>query len=116
MSRFANVSHDGITVVPPDTNYAGGAAFKQESKLALASLVTTSTMRPAGQYYRGVDSIETEAKRLVSEVDPLFAAKAAVYARNTDGLRTITHVVAAEVAHLARGEEWTKRFIDAVVR
>jgi len=116
MSRFANVSYDGVTVEPDSENLAGGKAFKQDSKLALASLVTTSTMPPSGQYYRGAVDIEAEAKRLVSEVDPLFAAKAAVYARNTDGLRTITHIVAAEVANSARGEEWTKQFINAVVR
>lgn len=115
MSRYAtNVPRQGRK--PDSVNLAGGNAYKQESKLALASLVTTALMPPTGQYYRTGPDIEADAKRLISEVDPLFAAKAAVYARNADGLRSITHLVGAEVARTGSGRPWVKDFLSAVVR
>jgi hypothetical protein len=100
--------------VPDTKNLAGGDAFSQDAKLELASLVTTNMV--SDQYYRSADDGLQRMRELITEVDPLYAAKAAVYARNEDGIRSITHAVAGELAHGVKGEQWTKRFYDAVVR
>lgn len=99
---------------PNTTNLAGGEAWAQDPKMELASLVTTNMVKD--QYYRSADAGLDRMRELVGAVDPVFAAKAAVYARNEDGIRSITHAVAGELAHSVKGEPWTKDFLNAVVR
>lgn len=116
MSRF-NVASLNRTVqvrTPTTTNYAGGSAWAQDPELELASLVTTSLVQD--QYYRTAGDTLNRLIDLLSKVDPYYAAQAAVYARNEDGLRSITHVLAAELVHRVKGEEWTKNFLKAVIR
>jgi len=55
-------------------------------------------------------------KHALDNVDPMFAAKAAVYARQEFGMRSITHVLAAELAKKLSGEPWAKNFYKAIVR
>ncbi|MFT5855894.1 MAG: 60 kDa SS-A/Ro ribonucleoprotein, partial [Verrucomicrobiales bacterium] len=45
-----------------------------------------------------------------------FVAKAAIYARNEAGMRSVSHLVASDLAHQVKGVDWTKRFFDKVVR
>jgi hypothetical protein len=82
--------------------------------MELASLVTTNFVND--QFYRSADESLERMRELVSQVDPMFAAQAAVYVRNTDGLRSITHAVAGEIGKSVKGEQWTKDFFRAVVR
>jgi len=96
------------------TNLAGGDAFEMSAKAELASILLTSFVQDS--YYRSADDTLTRLYELLEKVPPQFAAKAAVYARNEFGMRSISHVVAAEIAYRVRGEQWTKDFISAVVR
>lgn len=116
MSRFntANLSKGYTARQPTTVNLAGGDAYAQDAELELASLITTSMVQD--QYYRSADAGLARMRELVQAVDPVFAAKAAVYARNQDGLRSITHAVTGEIAHGVKGEQWTKDFVRAVVR
>ncbi len=95
-------------------NRAGGQAYKQSAKLALASTLLTSFAQ--NQYYRRPQDIFKEMAANIIEADPLFAAKAAVFARNEFGMRSITHVLAAELAAYASGEAWAKHFYNKVIR
>lgn len=110
-TRSLSKAHKSRT---PDTvNLAGGEAWQQDAELELASLVTTSMVQD--QYYRSAEQGLQRMRELVTEV-PYFAAQAAVYARHEDGLRSISHAVAGEIAHLVKGESWTKDFVRAVTR
>lgn len=113
MSKF----NTSTTVTRPRagdaTNLAGGDAFKQSSKLEFASILLTSFVKD--QYYRSADDTVGRLKQLLTEVDPLFAAKAAVFARDEFGMRSISHVVAGELAHSVKGESWSKDFLNRVV-
>ena len=114
MSKF-----NTLTATPPvsrrtTTNLAGGDAFEMSSKAELASILLTSFVQDG--YYRSADDTLTRLFELLDEVPARFAAQAAVYARNEFGMRSISHVVAAELAYRVRGEQWTKHFISAVVR
>lgn len=92
MARF-NTTADRPTVT---TNLAGGEAYTESPKLELASLVLTSLVND--QYYRKAsDAIEQTAK-LVDACGPEYSAKVALFARHEFGLRSISHVVAGEVA------------------
>ena len=44
--------------------------------------------------------------------DKKFPAKAAIYARNEFGMRSISHVVAGELAKRVRGEPWATQFFN----
>lgn len=96
------------------TNLAGGQAFTETAKLELVSLLTTSMLRD--QFYRSADATTNRIKELVSQApDKKFVAKAALYARKEAGLRSVTHLVASELAHSVKGESWTAKFYDRVV-
>lgn len=95
------------------TNLAGGAAYSQDPKMELVSLLLTSMVQD--QYYRKTDDTLKRLGELMDVVDPVFAAKAALYARREFGMRSISHVVAANIAKRVKGEKWTRRFFDSIV-
>src|SRR4051812_41349974 len=109
MSKF-NTARQGTKT----TNLAGGEAYKQTPKLELLSILLTSFIQ--NQYYRSAGDTLSRVRELVaSEADKKFIARAAIYARNEFGMRSISHAVAAEIAHTVKGEGWTKAFFDKVV-
>jgi 60 kDa SS-A/Ro ribonucleoprotein len=100
--------------VPNTVNAAGGAAFKQTDKLEFVSLLLTSLLQ--GQYYSTPEAQMARVEKLVGSIsDKKFLAKAAIFARNEFGMRSITHVAAAEIAKTVKGESWTKDFLDKVI-
>lgn len=114
MSRFSNVQSLSRTPVLENTvNFDGHSAYSKDSELELASLLVTSLVQD--QYYRSANDTLARLAELASQVDPIFAAKAAIYTRDKMGNRSITHALAGEIGHLVKGEEWTKRFFDKVV-
>jgi hypothetical protein len=81
--------------------------------MQLASILLTSFAQD--QYYRSGKETFAELIKLLPQVDTRFAAKAAIYARNKFGMRSITHVLAAELAAHASGQAWAKSFYDQIV-
>jgi 60 kDa SS-A/Ro ribonucleoprotein len=99
------------------TNLAGGVAYTMKEKTELVSILLTSFVESS--FYEKADTVTKRVGELVNKVaDKKFIAKAAIYARNEFGMRSITHVVAGELAKSAaiKGEVWTKNFYDQVVR
>ncbi len=97
------------------TNLAGGAAFKESAKLELASLILTSFVQE--QFYRTEKQTVERLYDLIEAMgDKKFAAKAAIYARNEFGMRSITHLLAATLGFTVKKETWTKSFFEKVVR
>lgn len=121
MSRFKAPPALPAGLVPA-TNLAGGAAFERDPKAALASLAMTSMLR--GDFYRTADAEVAEIRALCIQLAAIgeleFVAKAALYARHTGNLRSVSHLIAAEVAHLrgafpAQRMQWGPRFFDRIV-
>lgn len=84
------------------------------AELELAMLLLTSFVED--QFYRKADATADRIRELVAAVpDKAFAAKAALYARREAGMRSATHLVAAELARHVKGAEWTKRFFERIV-
>lgn len=96
------------------TNLAGGVAYEQTPKVELVSHLLTSFVED--QFYRSEAEGLDRLRELLNTVDSEFAAKAAVYARNEFGMRSISHVTAAEIASSTSGEAWVKHFLNSVVR
>lgn len=110
MSRFNKTQKN----VPTATNLAGGEAYEESAELELISILLTSFARE--QFYRSADNTLKRIETLISQLkDKKFAAKAAVFARTQFGMRSITHVVAGEIAKQVKGEQWTRPFFDKVV-
>lgn len=99
-------------------NEAGGHAFRKSPQFELLSLVFCALLsaRKTPKFYESEASILERLHRLV-RAHPLFAAKAAVWARRIIGLRSISHAVAASVCYHTKGQglPWVRQFVQAVV-
>ncbi len=97
-----------------ETNLAGGVAYAQDAKTEFISILLTNFV--TDQYYRDSNSTLARLRQLLDDgLDPQFAAKAAIYARREFHMRSISHVVAGEIAHRVSGEQWTRPFFASVV-
>lgn len=98
------------------TNKAGGQAFEQSPKLKLVSLLLTWFVN--AQFYRSEKTGDKELKQAIEQVDPEFAAKAAIFARTRwgEGMRSVTHLTAAYIAKTATGKPWARKFYYSIVK
>ena len=95
-------------------NLAGGKAYKQSDELALVSLLLTSFVND--QFYKNAQTTLDDLRKLTTKVkDKEFIAKAAIFARDRFGMRSITHALAGELTSQLSGAEWGKNFYDKVV-
>jgi len=94
-------------------NYAGGQAYEKTAEVELVSILLTSFVQD--QFYKKSTDTLKRIPELLTKVDPKFAAKAAIYARTTFGMRSITHVLAVEVAKYLSGKEWSKKFFEDII-
>lgn len=117
MARF-NAARINVSNAPDTVNQAYGEAHQESVELELVSLLLTSMVQD--QFYRSADQamarLDTLVDALVKDGEAYFAAQAAVYARRTFGLRSITHLLAAGLAKRVRGADWTKDFYNLIVR
>lgn len=99
---------------PNTINLAGGQAHQMSDKLEFVTILLTSFL--VNKFYRSGNDTAKRLTQLVAKIpDKQFIAKAALYARREAGMRSVSHLVAGEIAHGVKGEEWTKRFFDRVV-
>lgn len=104
MARFgSSLRSDKGERSPITVNLAGGKAYSQDAKHELVSIVLTSLVKD--QFYRSSEDTLAQLRSLLDNVDPVFAAKAAIYARRVFHMRSITHILAAEVVARTRGPE-----------
>lgn len=108
MSRFNTATQPNKT-----TNLAGGQAYAQSPELELVSILLTSFANDS--FYKSANDTFETLKALVARCDKKFVAQAAIYARTQFGMRSITHVVASELAKHIGGEKWAKDFYSSVV-
>lgn len=100
-------------------NYAGGESYKSSDKLEFISILFTSFLK--NQFYRSETETIQKIKDLVSKLDKKFVAKASIYARTVFGMRSVSHLVAGEIAYINRskkgitGETWTKHYFDNII-
>ena len=109
MAKF----NEKVVKQPTETNFMGEMAFKMEDKEELVSTVMTTFLH--NEYYEKESDKVSRIQSLLKKVDPLFAAKLAIYARNEGNLRSVTHLVSAEIAKYIGGSEWAKRFYNKIV-
>lgn len=96
------------------TNLAGGKAYTQNPKLELVSHLLTSFVED--KFYQSAEDQLARLRELLELTPKEFAAKAAIYARNEFGMRSISHVVAGELCQKVARESWMKDFLSSVIR
>ena len=101
------------SVKPTEVNYMCELAFKMADKELLVSTVMTTFLQ--NSYYEQEGEIVERITDLVDKVDPLFAAKLAIYVRNEGNLRSVSHLVSALLAKYVSGTDWGKRFYNRIV-
>ena len=111
MSKFNTTVTKSKTLTE---NLAGGQAYAQSDELAFVSMLLTSFVND--QFYKGANTTLKDLKTLSEKIkDKEFVAKAAIYARDKFGMRSITHALAGELTSQLTGFEWAKNFYDKVV-
>lgn len=111
MSKF-NLKRE--TVKPTVTNAMGEKAYLLKDKEELVSTCMT-TFLSGDHYYETEKEVVNRIITTLNKVEPLFAAKLALYVRNEGNLRTVSHLIAANIADKVSGKEWGKRFYDKIV-
>lgn len=94
-------------------NFAGGKAYSESAELEFASISLTSFLKD--QFYRSESEVMDRILQLMEKLDKKFVAKTAIYARTKFNMRSVSHLIAAEIAHSVKGESWTKNFFKNVV-
>jgi 60 kDa SS-A/Ro ribonucleoprotein len=95
------------------TNLAGGQAYTQSAESELVTMLLV--FMGQDQFYRKGSDTFSRLLQLANQVNPEFAAKAAIYARNEFGMRTVSQFVAATLAQRVAGQPWAKDFYNQVV-
>lgn len=111
MAKFRNTNVNKTKTV----NLAGGQAYKESTKLELVSLLLTSFVNDKF-YEKSTDQLDRLANLVKTIPDKKFVAKAAIYARNEFGMRSITHALAAELVKEVKEQSWTKVAISKIVK
>lgn len=104
MSKFNQLSKP-IGYVPPQLvtqTHEGGIGYIMDAKTKLMTQVMTSFFGEP-KYYGGMNHNDEIVKgiREMITIDARFVANLGVYAREVLNLRSVTHVIAAELAHYA---------------
>lgn len=99
-------------VVPTEVNKMGERAYKMEAREELVATVLTTFL--SDSYYEKESTTVDRIRRAAEQVDPLFVAKLAIYARTQANMRSVSHLLAAELARRASGTKWASNFYKKV--
>ena len=111
MSKYNTKSED---IKPTEINCMSEQAYKVSPKEELLSTCMT-TFLSGDHYYETEKEVVDRILKCLDKVDPLFAAKMALYVRNEGNMRSVTHLVSAALAKKVSGTDWAKRFYNKIV-
>lgn len=94
-------------------NEMGENAYIMSEKENLVSSVLTTFLQ--GSYYETENEEVNKIKKAAEACDPLFVAKTALYARQQANMRSVSHLLAADLASRVSGKEWGKTFYERIV-
>jgi len=109
MSKY-NVKHE--SVIQPTVTHENAKGLTQTPVNELIGILAVGTQKT---FYEKETEREKRFKEVITEVakkDPVFAAKALIYARTVFGQRSVTHYGAVELIPFLQGNELGKRFFS----
>lgn len=95
-------------------NNEGHKAFSMDTKEKLITEVLTSFFNEE-KYYGDNSGVIVEDIRNMIKIDPKFVANLAIYARKEINLRSISHVLAAELAYDVQGKKYVREVLRNIV-
>jgi hypothetical protein len=113
MSRYNTQKKPTVQTV---VNHQGGVGVKYDPKVELVGVISTGF---DNSYYEKITDREKRFETLIQEIgkkDPVFVAKALVYARTVIGQRSVTHYGSVALAKLLSGSDIGKKFFSKRVR
>lgn len=111
MAKFNKGSSTSLST--KTINLAGGEAFKEDSKVEYVLLLLTSFMED--QYYATKEENQERLLKLMEKIDWPFLTKGALYARHKFGMRSISHVIAAELSRVKDRSLPKRKFFEEIV-
>lgn len=96
------------------TNKEGHKAFKMEPKEKLITEVLTSFFNERKYYGDNSNVILNDIRNMI-KIDAQFIANLAIYARKESNLRSISYVIAAELAHDIQGKKYVREVLKNIV-
>ena len=109
MSKFNKTKEKRI---PTTVNEMGEKAYQLNAKEELVATCLTTFLQ--GSYYETENEIVNRIKKAASQVDEEFIAKLAIYLRNDANMRSVTHLLAGELASRLSGKEYGTRFYNRI--
>ena len=100
---------------PESVNFMGEKAFLLKPKEEFISSIMTTFLSKDGSYYESSNEEVNRILSLLEKIDPLFACKAAIYARENGNMRSISHLLGAALAKYISGQEYAKRFYNRLI-
>lgn len=100
-------------VAPTAVNEMGEKAYVMEAKENL--IATTLTTFLQASYYEKEKTITDAIIASTKKVDSLFVAKLAIYLRTKANMRSVSHLLAGELAPRIAGQEYAKRFYEKII-
>jgi 60 kDa SS-A/Ro ribonucleoprotein len=109
MSKFNTTKEKRV---PTEVNEVGEKAYKLDAKEELIATCLTTFLQ--GSYYESENEVVNRIKESASIVDEEFVAKLAIYLRDDANMRSVTHLLAGELAPRLSGKEYASRFYKKV--
>lgn len=97
-------------------NLNGYAAYSTDDKTTLVTMALTSMLGEPKHYGDNTLELLELATRLCRAGEGLFVAKLAVWTRTQGNLRSVSHALAAVVAHECSGEGFVRPTVRAIAR
>jgi hypothetical protein len=95
------------------TNYEGAKAFSLDKRTELYSAVVTTSL--SNKFYESGQERLNRIKTLISQNDPAFVARLAIYARTKMYMRSMPLVLAVELAKTQSGNGVVSKTVKGVV-
>ena len=110
MSYNENLRCDNLT-----TNHEGAAAWRMTPEWELYTTVVT-TMGTEDKYYEGGEVRVRRIAYLVRQVDPVFVAQLAIYARERMHLRSVPLLLLVELSLIHKGDSLVSRAVSRTIQ
>lgn len=95
-------------------NISGHAAYVMDDKTKLATMALTTLFAEVKYYGDNSQALIALAENLCRQGEGAYVAKLAVWARTKGNLRTVSHALAAVVAHECSGEGFVRPMVRTI--
>ena len=104
-----------LGIVKKTINKEGAIAYQMSNKEKLITQVLTSLFNE-NKFYGDNSQDILKTVRTMTETDAKFIANLCIFSRTVMHLRTISHVLAAELANSSEGKNFSRKVLDKIIQ